>query len=98
LKLLFAVALVVAVASGCPQPSRAWNSVVVSNDGQTVCTRELEPGDAHPGGAEPCIQADGSNGGRVEPPVDQLAVGDCVRMNIHHPTLVLEAEVPCLGG
>ena len=73
------------------RPEQAWVARVVSVSDHGVCLRQLEGGD-HPGGPQPCFTEDH---GRSEVPFDRLAVGDCVRLRMHHPELVLERRTDC---
>jgi hypothetical protein len=79
------------VAAGCIGflKDDPWPARVTRMDETTVCTEQLEPGD-HPGGERPCLSGD-----EVLVLFEHLQVGDCVELDIHHPTLVLKDIIPC---
>lgn len=84
------LAVVVLSGAGCsPWASDPWPATVISVDEGTVCTEQLGDGD-HPGGERPCLNAESS-----EVPLADLQVGDCVNLNVHHPSLVLESKIDC---
>ncbi len=89
---LVVVAIAVgAVAAACFPQEDPWRARVLSVNDTAVCTEQLEPG-RHPGGERPCLPVEG-----VLVTLEQLRVGDCVELNIHHPDLVLERKIPCPG-
>lgn len=66
-----------------------WSAVVTSMDHGLVCAAKLRPAGATPGGYHPCVTAGANRSGQV------LRVGDCVEMDVHHPTVVIIDRTPC---
>jgi hypothetical protein len=69
-----------------------WTSQVTSKNGAEVCTVSLK-GSPEDGFRQPlCLDVSED---AIETSVGDLEVGECVRMAVRHPTIVLEREVPC---
>lgn len=76
--------------AGCA--SDPWPGVVERVSDEAVCSRQFDDS-RNPGGYTPCVPIED-----VEIDVAEIEVGDCVALNIHHPTLVIEREIPCPQG
>jgi hypothetical protein len=70
--------------------SDPWTAVVVRAEPDDTCVQTFEGEDD--GGFNPlqCFTA-----AELGPAFLDLAVGDCVAVNLHHPTLVIEGRLPC---
>jgi len=86
-RVAFALASAALGLSACA--SDPWPGVVEGVTDDAVCTRQFDAS-PQPGGYTPCVPNEA-----VEAEVTQIEVGDCVELNIHHPSLVIEREVPC---
>ena len=89
--------LTACVPAGDPSENDEWLARVTATDDLSVCTENLvDVPDWHQrSGDDNCFE-------RSNPYTKwdalELKVGDCVILDVHHPSFVIESEVECTGG